>query len=321
MRAVFMGTPQFAADILEGLIAQLPNGWELSAVYTRPDAVRGRGKQLVPSPVKKVALCAGIPVLTPRTLKDPAAQEELAALAPDVLLVAAYGLLLPQAVLDIPLLGCFNAHASLLPRWRGAAPVERAIMAGDEQAGVCVMKMEAGLDTGDFAYCQAVPLDGLSAQQALSQLAPLAVQGFCQLLEALAADAKVPWEVQDEALVTYAHKLEKGELSLSPEQSAVLAARKVQASSEGHPSKCLIDGVRVAVTAAHLVTEGDRSEGGVQSGAAVFFRKRLLLGMADGVLEVTALKPEGKKEMDAKAFCAGRAALREHGAQWGAIEP
>lgn len=320
MRAVFMGTPQFAADILEGLIAHLPEGWELAAVYTRPDAVRGRGKQLVPSPVKEVALRSGVSVLTPKTLKEPAAQEELAALAPDVLLVAAYGLLLPQAVLDIPPLGCFNAHASLLPRWRGAAPVERAILAGDEQAGVCVMKMEAGLDTGDFTYSRAISLDGLSAQQALLRLAPLAVQGFCQLLEALAAGAPVPWEVQDEALVTYAHKLDKGQLDIVPDQSAALSARKVRASSEGHPSKCLIDGVRVAVTAARPVSEGDGPEGGVRSGDAVFFQKKLLLGTVDGLLEVNSLKPEGKKEMDAKAFCAGRADLRERGAQWGSAE-
>ncbi len=319
MRAVFMGTPQFAADILTGMIAKLPEGWELCAVYTRPDAVRGRGKQLVPSPVKEVALRAGIPVLTPKTLKDLVAQQELAALAPDVLLVAAYGLLLPQAVLDIPRFGCFNAHASLLPRWRGAAPVERAILAGDEQAGVCVMKMEAGLDTGDFAYCQAVSLSDLSAQQALSQLAPLAVNGFCQLLGAFATGATVPWEAQDEALVTYAHKLEKGELDLFPEQPAVAGARKVRASSEGHPSKCLIDGARVAVVSANVADWANVPEGGVAPGEALFFCKRLLLGTEDGALEVTSLKPEGKREMEARAFCAGRPALRGAGARWDAV--
>lgn len=312
MRVVFMGTPQFAADILKGLLARLPHGWEVAAVYTRPDAVRGRGKALVPSPVKVVAQEAGLEVLTPKTLKAPEAQEELAALRPDVVLVAAYGMLLPQAVLDIPKLGCFNAHASLLPRWRGAAPVERAVLAGDESVGVCVMKMEAGLDTGDFAYAAAVPVAEHSSEQLLAQLAPLAVEGFCRLLEAL-PQSDVPWQAQDEALVTYAHKLEKGELDLDPASSAVENVRKVRVATDAHPAKCTVDGVRVAVTEAALLPSG----ADVSAGRAVYQGKKLLFGTADGIVEVKALKPEGKKEMAAQAFCAGRPQLRERGADWG----
>ena len=311
MRVVFMGTPEFAADILAGLLERLPSNWELVAVYTRPDAVRGRGKALVPSPVKQVAEAAGLPVFTPKTLKAEEAQAQLSALQPDVVLVAAYGMLLPQAVLDIPRLGCYNAHASLLPRWRGAAPVERAVLAGDESVGVCVMRMEAGLDTGDFAYAAGVPVEDHSSAQLLSELAPLAVDGFCQLLEAL-PQGGVPWQVQDEALVTYAHKLEKGELDLSPEASAVENVRKVRVSTDAHPAKCTVDGVRVAVTDA-AVSEA----AGVAAGRAVYVGKKLLFGTADGVIEVRALKPEGKKEMAAQAFCAGRPQLREHGADWG----
>ncbi|MCI8367613.1 MAG: methionyl-tRNA formyltransferase [Eggerthellaceae bacterium] len=311
MRAVFMGTPEFAADILAGLLERLPSNWELVAVYTRPDAVRGRGKALVPSPVKRVAEAAGLPVLTPKTLKAEEAQAQLSALQPDVVLVAAYGMLLPQAVLDIPRLGCYNAHASLLPRWRGAAPVERAMLAGDESVGVCVMKMEAGLDTGDFAYAAGVPVEERSSAQLLSMLAPLAVDGFCHLLEAL-PQGGVPWQVQDETLVTYAHKLEKGELDLSPEASAVENVRKVRVSTDAHPAKCTVDGVRAAVTDAAV-----SDAAGVAAGRADYSGKKLLFGTADGVIEVRALKPEGKKEMAAQAFCAGRPQLREHGADWG----
>ena len=144
MRVVFMGTPAFAATILDDLAEQ----HDVAAVYTRPDAVRGRGKRLEPSPVKAAAERRGLRVLTPRTLRDEAAQRELASFAPDVICVAAYGAILPKEVLDIPRFGCLNVHASLLPRWRGAAPIERAILAGDEEAGVCIMRMEVGLDTG-----------------------------------------------------------------------------------------------------------------------------------------------------------------------------
>lgn len=315
MRIVFMGTPRFAADILENLMGQLPEGCELCAVYTRPDAVRGRGKKLVPSPAKEVALGAGLPVFEPRTLRSDEAQEQLAALRPDVVLVAAYGMLLPQEVLDIPRFGCFNAHASLLPRWRGAAPVERALLAGDEQVGVCVMKMEAGLDTGDFAYCSAVDCGRHSAEELLALMAPLAAEGFRALLRAVEA-GEVPWQRQDEALVTYAHKIEKGELGLSPALAPSDNVRRVRAASEAHPAKCTIDGVRAAITRAVKASDGDLPEGGVAPGAAVFHRKHLLLGAQEGAFEVQRLKPEGKKEMDAAAFVAGRQNLRSSGATW-----
>ncbi|WP_276915903.1 methionyl-tRNA formyltransferase [Parvibacter caecicola] len=315
MRIVFMGTPRFAADILACLLEQLPEGCELSAVYTRPDAVRGRGKKLVPSPVKEVALGAGLPVFEPRTLRSDEAQAQLAELRPDAVLVAAYGMLLPQVVLDIPRFGCFNAHASLLPRWRGAAPVERALLAGDEQVGVCVMKMEAGLDTGDFAYCAAVDCESRSAEELLALMAPLAAEGFRTLLRAVEA-GDVPWQRQDEALVTYARKIEKGELDLSPAIGPLDNVRRVRSASEAHPAKCSIDGVRAAIAQAAPVDEDGLPEEGLAPGAAVFFRKRLLLGARGGAFEVRRLKPEGKKEMDAAAFVAGRQNLRAAGATW-----
>ena len=178
MRVVFMGTPEFAATILDDLVQH----HDVVAVYTRPDAVRGRGKRLEPSPVKVVAERHGLAVLTPRTLRDEEAQRELAAFRPDVICVAAYGAILPKAVLDIPTHGCLNVHASLLPRWRGAAPIERAILAGDEEAGVCIMRMEEGLDTGAYCVCRTAVVGRKNAAALTDELANL---GSHALLTAL----------------------------------------------------------------------------------------------------------------------------------------
>lgn len=156
LRLCFAGTPDFSAAHLSALIAA---GHTIDAVYTQPDRPSGRGKKLQPSPVKAVAMAAGLEIRQPASLKTVEAQQELAAIAPDLLVVVAYGLILPQAVLEIPKLGCINVHASLLPRWRGAAPIERALLAGDVVSGVTIMKMDAGLDTGDMLYKQQVAID------------------------------------------------------------------------------------------------------------------------------------------------------------------
>src|ERR1700712_5085442 len=157
MRIVFAGTPDFAADHLRAL---LDSPYDVIAVYTQPDRPAGRGQKLMPSPVKQLALQHNIPVMQPPTLRAPEAQAELAALQPDLLVVVAYGLILPQTVLDIPRLGCINSHASLLPRWRGAAPIQRAVQAGDAESGVTVMRMEAGLDTGPMLLKVNTPITG-----------------------------------------------------------------------------------------------------------------------------------------------------------------
>ena len=210
MRVVFMGTPAFAATILDDLAEQ----HDVAAVYTRPDAVRGRGKRLEPSPVKAAAERRGLRVLTPRTLRDEAAQRELASFAPDVICVAAYGAILPKEVLDIPRFGCLNVHASLLPRWRGAAPIERAILAGDEEAGVCIMRMEEGLDTGAYCVCRTAIVDGKSASELTDELADLGSHALLTALVHVERDA-AEWTEQDEEQVTYASKIEKRELDLS----------------------------------------------------------------------------------------------------------
>ena len=306
MRVVFMGTPRFAAEILD----ELAEFHEIAAVYTRPDAVRGRGKALVPSPVKEVAERRGFPVRTPRTLRDAEVLSELAAFAPDVICVAAYGAILSKDVLDLPPFGCLNVHGSLLPRWRGAAPIERAILAGDEEIGVCIMAMEEGLDTGDFCVCRSLPAGSRTAAELTEELAAL---GASALLTALAqAEAgNLRWVAQDEAQVTYAEKIAKGELNLDPAESAVANDRRVRASGAAHPARAVVAGRPLTVLGAH-----DAPADRLGSGAAALIANRLLLGCAEGVLEVTEVKPDGKRAMDARSFAAGVPALRGEEGTW-----
>ncbi|TWE06633.1 methionyl-tRNA formyltransferase [Pseudomonas sp. AG1028] len=208
LRIVFAGTPEFAAAHLKALLG---TDHQIVAVYTQPDRPAGRGQKLMPSPVKQLAVENSIPVLQPPSLKDAAAQAELAALKPDLLVVVAYGLILPQAVLDIPRFGCINSHASLLPRWRGAAPIQRAVQAGDAESGVTVMQMEAGLDTGPMLLKVRTPITaedtGGSLHDRLAELGPPAV------IEAIAglASGTLMGEAQDDAQANYAHKLNKDE--------------------------------------------------------------------------------------------------------------
>ncbi|MBX9034248.1 methionyl-tRNA formyltransferase [Gordonibacter massiliensis (ex Traore et al. 2017)] len=313
MRVVFMGTPEFAATILEDLSQQ----HEVVAVYTRPDAVRGRGKALEPSPVKRAAERLGLPVRTPRTLRDEAAQVELAALEPDVVCVAAYGAILPKAVLDIPVYGCLNVHASLLPRWRGAAPVERAILAGDVETGVCVMRMEEGLDTGAFCVCRTARVDAKTAPELTDELANL---GSHALLTALVhvASGVAEWTEQDEAQITYASKVEKGELNPAPEDDAATAVRKVRASSSAHPSRARVAGRPVTVRALRTLEDARARElaDGMAPGEVRFAGKRLFLGFSDAAAEVLAVKPDGKQDMDAKAFAAGVQGIKQGSLAW-----
>ncbi len=308
MRIVFMGTPQFAADILEQLIPQ----HEIVAVYTRPDAVRGRGKQLVASPVKMVAEAAGIPVRTPRTLRDADEQAALAALAPEVICVAAYGAILPPEVLAIPAHGCLNVHGSLLPRWRGAAPIERAILAGDEEVGVCIMAMEEGLDTGDFCVCRSIPAEGATTSQLTADLADLGASALLVALNQVQA-GHVNWVAQNEDEVTYAEKIAKGELNLDPAVSAVVNDRRVRASGAAHPARCVIAGRPVTVLSGRVDAGGAPA---LAEGGTALAADKVYLGCAEGVLEVIEVKPDGKRAMEASAFAAGVPALRGEEGTW-----
>ena len=252
MRIVFAGTPEFAAEHLKAL---LDSPHDVVAVYTQPDRPAGRGQKLMPSPVKQLAVLHDIPVLQPPTLRAAEAQAELAALAPDLMVVVAYGLILPQAVLDIPRLGCINSHASLLPRWRGAAPIQRAVQAGDAESGVTVMRMEAGLDTGPMLLKVSTPIDaqdtGGSLHDRLASLGPVAV------LQAIAGlqDGSLSGEIQDDTLATYAHKLNKDEARLDWTRPAVELERLVRAFNPWPICHSTLEGAAIKVLGAELSTE------------------------------------------------------------------
>lgn len=247
MRIVFAGTPEFAAQHLQAL---LDAGREVIAVYTQPDRPAGRGQKLMPSPVKQLALQHDIPVHQPQTLRDPAAQAELASLQADLMVVVAYGLILPQAVLDMPRLGCINSHASLLPRWRGAAPIQRAIEAGDVESGVTVMQMEAGLDTGPMLLKVRTPIapddTGGSLHDRLAALGSNAVVEAVSALEA----GTLAGEIQDDSLATYAHKLNKDEARIDWTQPAVELERRVRAFHPWPICHSTLDGAAVKIHAA-----------------------------------------------------------------------
>ena len=311
MRVVFMGTPEFAATILR----QINEQHQVVAVYTRPDAIRGRGNALVPSPVKSAALELELPVFCPANLKDVDEQERLRSFEADVLVVAAYGALLPQAVIDAARFGAINAHASLLPRWRGAAPVERAILAGDEQVGVCAMRIDEKLDAGPFCACRSVSVDHRNAADLLDDLALLGSEALLSALEQFDA-GRVFWVDQDESKVTYAKKIEKGELDLCLDDTALQADRKVRASSDAHPCGCELAGKPVSILSAQNFDSLDFLLEPLQAGQVAFVRKRLFLGTKEGVLEILTLKPHGKKEMDAKSFAAGVQNIKTEPKHW-----
>ncbi len=297
MRVVFMGTPHFAVPSLEALIAR----YDLVGVCTRPDALTGRGRRLASSPVKQAALAAGVPVLQPRTFRDATAVADLAALRPDVVGVAAYGLLLPRAVLEIPPHGCINVHASLLPAYRGAAPIERAILAGEAVTGVTIMRMDEGLDTGDWAAMESVAIDDLYASEVSDSLADMGARMLLDVLSQIES-GRVVWRPQPKDGATYADKLARNDVALNPLLPLETALRRVRASSPHAPAKCSVLGVAVTVQRA------SRSEVSVPPSAVVAEKHRLLLGFADGSMDVQTLTPEGRGAMDGTAFARGRRA-------------
>jgi methionyl-tRNA formyltransferase len=249
MRIVFAGTPEFAAQHLQAL---LEAGRQVVAVYTQPDRPAGRGQKLMPSPVKQLAVEHGIPVFQPQTLRDPAAQAELAALQPDLMVVVAYGLILPQVVLDIPRLGCINSHASLLPRWRGAAPIQRAVEAGDAESGVTVMQMEAGLDTGPMLLKVSTPIGAQDTGGTLhDRLAELGARAIVEAVDGLEAGT-LKGETQDDALACYAHKLSKDEARLDWNRPAVELERQIRALHPWPICHSSLSGEAVKVHAAQL---------------------------------------------------------------------
>jgi methionyl-tRNA formyltransferase len=256
MRIAFMGTPDFAVPTLEALIAA---GHEVVAVYTQPPRPAGRGKALRPSPVQARAESAGIEVRTPLSLRDPEAQAAFAALDLDVAVVAAYGLILPLPILEAPRHKCLNVHGSLLPRWRGAAPVQRCILAGDEATGVCIMEMERGLDTGPVLLRRETAVDGKTAGALTEELARMGAEMMVEVLERL--DGIVA-ERQPESGVTYAHKIEKHEARLDFSRDAVDVERQIRAFSPVPGAFFEYAGERIKIHAAAVVA-GAESTGEV----------------------------------------------------------
>lgn len=294
LRIVFAGTPEFAAEHLKAL---LNSPYQVVAVYTQPDRPAGRGQKLMPSPVKQLALQHEIAVYQPQTLRDPAAQAELAALKPDLLVVVAYGLILPQVVLDIPRLGCINSHASLLPRWRGAAPIQRAIQAGDAESGVTVMQMEAGLDTGPMLLKVSTPISaddtGGSLHDRLAELGPPAV---LQAIDGLAA-GRLRGEVQDDSLATYAHKLNKDEALLDWSRPAVELERLIRAFNPWPICHSSLNGAPLKVLAAQLVTEPGAGRGAPGEILAAS-KDGLTVACADDSLRLKRLQLPGGKALN-----------------------
>ncbi len=286
MRAVFMGTPEFAVPSLRALAEH----HDVVAAYTRPDAASGRGRTLRSSPVKQLAAELGIEVRQPPTLREPAAVAELAALAPDVIVVAAYGLILPPEVLAVPPLGAINVHGSLLPRWRGAAPVQRAILAGDIETGVVIMQIEEGLDTGPFTEPVTVEIAGKSAAELTAELAEKGAGALIRALAAIEAGTVV-WTPQDESQATYAAKIEKPDVALTPDISVADALRRVRASTPQAPARLAICGRSATVT------EAFEAEEDVVPGGLACRKHALVIGFTDGSVLVERVKPDGKAEM------------------------
>lgn len=289
LRIVFAGTPEFAAEHLKAL---LDTPHQIIAVYSQPDRPAGRGQKLTPSPVKQLALQHEIPVYQPQTLRDPAAQAELAALKPDLMVVVAYGLILPQLVLDVPRLGCINSHASLLPRWRGAAPIQRAVEAGDAESGVTVMQMEAGLDTGPMLLKVSTPITAEDTGGSLhDRLAALGPQAVIEAISGLAAGT-LRGEVQDDSLATYAHKLNKDEARLDWTRPALELERLVRAFNPWPICHSTLNGEPLKVLAAQLA-DGQGQPGQILAAS----KDGLTVACGIGALRLTRLQLPGGKAL------------------------
>lgn len=289
LRIVFAGTPEFAAAHLQ---AMLNADLNIVAVYSQPDRPAGRGQKLHASAVKELALQHGLPVHQPASLRDSKAQHELAALNADLLVVVAYGLILPQAVLDMPRLGCINSHASLLPRWRGAAPIQRAIEAGDSETGVTVMQMEAGLDTGPMVLKVTTPISaGDTAGNLHDRLAELGPQAVLQAIALLDQGSARP-ERQNDTLATYAHKLTKADAQIDWQRPAIELDRLIRAFNPWPQAHTIWQEKTLKILAA-TVTEDHGAPGRILECS----KAGLLVGCGTGALRLTRLQLPGGKPL------------------------
>jgi len=304
VRIVYAGTPEFAVPALQALI---DSPHDVVAVYTQPDRPAGRGRKLRASPVKETALAAGIPVMQPESLKSADAQQALAAFAPDLMVVAAYGLLLPPPVLRTPRHGCINIHASLLPRWRGAAPIHRAILAGDRETGVTIMQMDEGLDTGDMLLKQSLPIGARATTAELhDQLASLGAEALLAVLPQIEAGTLRP-EPQNDADACYASKLRKSEALIDWRRPAIEIDRQIRAFNPWPVAQTPIEQGMLRIHAAE-------PEPGVQCGepgevVAEDAREGIAVQTGDGLLWLRRLQLPGGKPLDVATFLNGRSLM------------
>src|ERR1700733_12402097 len=298
LRLIFMGTPEFAVPTLLELVA---HGHEIAAVYTRARKPAGRGMKLQPTPVEQEALRLGIPVLTPTTLKTPEAEAEFRAYNAEAAVVVAYGMILPRAILHAPPLGCFNLHASLLPRWRGAAPINRAIMAGDAESGVMVMKMDVGLDTGDVAMAERLAItDAMTAADLHDALAPLGADLMVRTMGALER-GKLALTKQSEEGVTYAAKIDKAEARIGWDRPARDVLRHIHGLSPFPGAWCelAIEGEPARVK----ILRGEIAKGSGASGELL--DDCLTIACQQGAIRILELQRAGKGAMKAEDFLRG----------------
>ncbi|MET4569181.1 methionyl-tRNA formyltransferase [Rhodanobacter soli] len=305
LRLVFAGTPEFSVPCLDACRA---SGAEVVAVYTQPDRPAGRGRKLTPSPVKQAALAAGIAVEQPESLKSADVQQALADYRPDLLVVVAYGLILPRKVLAIPRLGCWNVHASLLPRWRGAAPIQRAILAGDRESGVDLMRMEAGLDTGPVLLERRTPISRDDTGGSLhDRLAMLGAEALAEGLRRTLAGEALVATPQPEDGVTYAHKLDKAEAKLDFSRPALELERQVRAFDPWPVAEGEIAGEPLRIWAAHAIELDHHAAPGRVLAAG---RDGIDLACGSGALRVTAVQRAGGKRIGAIDYLNARPELR-----------
>ena len=304
MNVVFAGTPEFAVPTLNAIIAA---GHAVLAVYTQPDRPAGRGRQLTHSPVKHFALEHGLPVRQPASLKPETETAALRQLRPDVMIIVAYGLILPQTILDVPALGCLNVHASLLPRWRGAAPIQRAIEAGDKVTGVTIMQMNAGLDTGDILAMVETPIHETDTAQVLhDRLAQLGAAALVDTLQQL-GNGTARARRQDDALACYAAKLSKEQALIDWQLPAGLLQRRVCAFNPWPMAHARLHGRTLRIWEAAPVDASLSGDRQAIPGTIVAMDSRgIHVQTGDGILVLTRLQLEGSKPLTAEAFGHGR---------------
>lgn len=297
MKIIYAGTPEFAVPALAALIQ---SSHEVSLVLTQPDRPAGRGMKLKPSPVKSLALEHNIPVLQPETLKDAAVQAQIAAENADALVVAAYGLIIPTAVLNMPRHGCYNIHASLLPRWRGAAPIQRSLLAGDKETGVTIMEVVPALDAGAMILRGALPITAQDTAQTLHDgLADIGAKLMLQAMNQLESAGKLAAEPQDEALVTYAEKLQKSEAAIDWHQDAEALSRQVRAFNPFPVAQSTLEGDTCRIWMAQAL------DGQAEPGTIVSLDQGIIVGCGKGLLKIDELQLPGGKRLKARDFLAG----------------